>query len=294
MRNIEISENEYWVIPDLHTVAPAYDLFLDHYDSTKADGIVDSITISGVEYKSVFYSGVARFYIGDDLRFNARATQTFLATLDAEGTPQEIQFTAWCGISKDSGKLPAVLFFEDNDFAIIPKPTPESFCIKIGSSVVEIEDTTGISIESIPAEFVTVWLGAPETIPATAKTIRVLPVCEGSKKVSFILQNGELRTWHLSEKRTSADFKELIRYSKTVTDLSTGNESTYEISDGENSSTTTLFIAGLTRSELDEISQLAVSRYVTVDGLRAEIVRRSAVISGNSQGGNFSIDVKNI
>lgn len=294
MRNIVISETEYWVIPDLHTVTPAYDLFLDHYNSAKVDGAVDSIIISGAEYKSVFYSGVARFYIGEDLQFNARVTQTFSATLDSDGTPQEIQFTVWCGISKDSGKLPTVIFSEDNNFAIIPKSAPESFCIKIGATVSEFEDTTGISIESVATEFVTVWLGAPEAIPATAKIIRVLPVCEGSKKVSFILQNGELRTWHLSEKRTSADFKELIRYPKTLTDLSTGNESTYEISDGENSSTTTLFIAGLTRSELDEISQLSVSRFVTVDGVRAEVVRRSAIIAGNSQGGSFSIDVKNI
>ena len=36
------------------------------------------------------------------------------------------------------------------------------------------------------------------------------------------------------------------------------------------------------------------SRFVEIDGIRAEIVRRSAVISGNSSGGTFSIDVKNL
>jgi hypothetical protein len=287
MRTIEISETGSWSIPDAHVVVPAYDLFIDHYDSTAADGDVDTLTVSAIEYKSVFYSGFARFYLGEKLKFNAVANITLTADI-GEG----VYFMIWCGVSRVGAQLPAVLFKEDNFFSIIPEgETPPSFCMESGGVEFEEDDTAGIEIDEVVGDFATVWLGVPETIPSTAKVVRVLPVCDEDIPVEFLLQNGETRTWFLRKKRTSSEFKELTKYNKTRY-FDGNNESTYEISDGENEILTTLFISGLRKNELDEISQLAVSRYVNIDGIRAEIVRGSAIISGNIKGGNFSIDVK--
>lgn len=287
MRDIVVAEGEFWRIPDAHVQVPAYDLFVEHWKISEEDGAAATLVVSGVTYKSVFYDGVARFYIGESLKFNANANITYFMTIGGD----EYSFTVWFGIDKNSGKLPEVLFSENNFLSIIPDlTTPLSLCINAGGSTTEYEDTVGVEIPALSGSFATAWLGAPETIPEDAKIIRVLPVCDDAHKVLFILQTGEQRTWFLREKRKVAEFREITRYNKV--ELSGDNESTYEISDGENEITTTLFTDGLRKNELDEISQLAVSRYVVIDGVRAEIIRKSAVISGNSRGGLFTIDVK--
>ena len=184
-------------------------------------------------------------------------------------------------------------YSEDNTLSIIPDlTTPLSFCVNCGGVTQEFEDTTGIDITELTGSFATVWLGAPETIPENAKVIRVLPVCENDVKVTFILQNGETRTYYMKIKKEVASFKELTSFVKTIPALTGYNESTIEITEGENEVITTLFISGLRKNELDEISQLATSRYVMINDSRSEIIRKSAIISGNSQGGSFSIDLK--
>lgn len=289
MRDIAVTEGEFWRIPDAHVQVPAYDLFVEHLKISEEDGAVATLVVSGVTYKSVFYDGVARFYIGESLKFNANTNLNYFITIGET----EYTFTVWFGIDKNSGNLPEVLFSENNFLSIIPDlTTPLSLCVNSGGSTTEYEDMVSVEIPALSGNFATVWLGVPETIPEDAKTIRVLPVCEDAHKVLFILQTGEQRTWFLREKRKMAEFRELTRYNRVK--LSGDNESTYEISDGENEITTTLFIDGLRKNELNEISQLAVSRYVVIDGVRAEIIRKSAVISGNSRGGVFTIDVKGL
>jgi hypothetical protein len=294
MRRIDVSETEYWLIPDANIVVPVYDLFLDHFKTGETDGTVDTIILSGKEYKSVFYSGKARFYVGENLRFVVDRFKLFNGTVDPEGVDEDFSFVVWFGVVDNPRQLPAALFSENNILSLVPAAEPESFCINDGGTVTEHEDTAGFEIAAIASDFVTVWLGVPETVPEDAKIIRVLPVCDDDVKVGFILQNGEFRTWNLHIKRKSSEFRELTKFVKTNIEEVTANESSIEISDGENQTTTTLFISGLQKNELDEISQLAVSRYVEINGARGEVVRRSAIILGNSQGGSFSIDVKNL
>lgn len=287
MRDIIISVSEFWRIPDAHVQVPAYDLFVEHWKIGEADGTIATLAVSGVTYKSVFYNGVARFYIGESLKFNANEGSNYSITIGGTG----YTFRVWFGVEKNSGGLPEVLFSENNSLSIVPNlTTPLSLCVNAGGSTTEYENTVVVDIPALSGSFATVWLGDPEVIPGDAKTIRVLPVCDDAHKVSFILQTGEQRTWFLRKKRKSAEFKELTRYNKIK--FSGTNETTYEISDGENEITTTLFIDGLRKNELNEISQLAVSRCVKIDGVQVDVIRRSAVISGNSRGGIFTIDVK--
>lgn len=291
MRTITISGTEYWHVPDANIVVPAYDLFIDHFLSTAADGAIDTLTVDTVVYNSIFFNGAARFYFGENLKFNAalNAAHTASAT-----TLTAYTFYIWCGVSRDGSQLPAVLFSENNLLSLIPdNSTPVSFCMESGGAAFEELDTTAIAIAAVTGDFATVWMGSPETIPATAKTIRVLPICPEDVYVDFLLQNGESRRWFLKIKKKSSTFNELTKFNTNVS-FASGNEATIEVSDGENEDLTTLYIAGLQKTELDEINQLAVSRFVNINGHRAEIIRRSATILGNTAGGSFSIDVKNM
>lgn len=290
MRTIVITPSplEFWLAPDLNTIYPAYDLFFEHHKTDAEDGVVDALVVSGVTYKSVFYGGVAKFYIGEDLKFNASRKTAYTATIGSGVT-----FNVWYGVSSVARNLPEILFSGADSFiSMIPKWSgQEPFCLDFSSSRLEYNDITDIEIGGLTGDFASVWFGDVDELPSNAKSIRILPICEGDKKVSFILQNGEERTCFLHVKRKTATFTELTKYKKTIT-LLNNDTTSFSVSDGENEITTTLFISGLRKNELDEISQLAVSRYVEIDGIQAEIVRRSAVISGNSQGGTFSIDVK--
>ena len=292
LRTISGTAN-FWHVPDANVVVPAYDLFMDHTDTSKADGATDTVVVDSVTYTSVFFSYKARFYIGENLKFNAAPNTLHNATIPDYGA---ITFRVWSGVSRIGSQLPAVLFLFYNYFSVIPDGT-KHFCIQSDNGNYDEDDTTAINTpEYTTGEFATVWLGAPETIPTTAKTIRLLPICAGDYSVNFILQNGEDRMWYLHVKRKNSTFTELTKVNTIVAfsgDALT-NETTLEITDGANEDLTTLYIAGLQKTELDEISQLAVSRYVLVNGHRAEIIRRSAIISGNTSGGSFSIDVKNM
>lgn len=281
---------EFWLVPELNTIYPAYDLFFEHHKPAAENGTVDTLVVSGITYKSVFHGGVAKFFIGDDLKFNASRKTTYVAAIgDGWG------FHVWHGVSPVARNLPEVLFSGADSFiSMIPKPSgQEPFCLDFSINRLEYTDITDIEIGGLAGGFASVWFGDVGEIPSNAKSIRILPICENDKKVSFILQNGEERTWFLHVKRKTATFTELTRYKKTNTVLS-GDTTSFFISDGENEITTTLFIDGLRKNELDEISQLAVSRFVEIDGARVEIIRRSAVISGNSRGGLFTIDVKGL
>lgn len=292
MRTVTITTSpvEYWLIPELNTIYPAYDLFFEHHKPAAENGTVDTLVISGITYKSVFYGGVAKFFIGEDLKFNASRKTAYTATIGSGVT-----FNVWHGASSVARSLPEILFSGADSFiSMIPKPSgQEPFCLDFSSSRLEYPDITDIEIGGLTGNFASVWFGDVDELPSNAKSIRILPICENDRKVSFILQNGEERTWFLHVKRKTATFTELTKYKKTNTVLSSDTTSFF-ISDGENEIVTTLFIDGLRKNELDEISQLAVSRYVEIDGVRAEIVRRSAVISGNSRGGLFTIDVKGL
>lgn len=290
MRTVTITTSpvEYWLVPELNTIHPAYDLFFEHYKQGAEDGTVDTLAVSGTTYKSVFYGGVAKFFIGEDLKFNASRKTTYTAAI-GEG----MVFNVWHGVSTVARNLPEVLFSGADSFiSMIPEPSGQwPFCLDFSSSRLEYIDITDIEIGGLAGDFASVWFGDFDELPSDAKRIRILPICENDRKVSFILQNGEERTWFLHVKRKTATFTELTKYKKTNALLNHETASLF-ISDGENEIITTLFIDGLRKNELDEISQLAVSRYVEIDGIRAEIVRRSAVISGNSRGGLFTIDVK--
>lgn len=299
MRLVTISGTEYWHIPDANIVVPAYDLFIDHFDTTAghdvANGDPDTLTVDSVVYTSAFYNGRARFCFGDNLKFNAALNTVHTASATSL-TAQT--FRVWTGVSRIGSQLPAVLFIAANSLSIIPDGT-KYFCMESDNGAFSEEDTTAIAVTLTTGETAKVWMGeigAFETDAATAKSIRLLPICAGDVYVDFILQNGESRRWYLSVKRKSSTFTELTKVNTIVAfsgDALT-NETSLEISDGANEDLTTLYISGLQKAELDEISQLAVSRYVLVNGHRAEIVRRSAIISGNTSGGSFSIDVKNM
>lgn len=293
MRLIAVSgTDEYWHIPDADVVVPAYDLFIDHYDISQVNGARATLTVDSVLYTSIFYNYRARFYFGENLKFNAAPNTVHTASAAGLGTQT---FRVWSGVSRGGGQLPAVLFIAANAFSIIPDGT-KHFCMQSADGAFNEDDTTAISRTLTTGESATVWMGAPETMPATAKQIRLLPICSGDVYVDFILQNGESRRWYLSIKRKNSSFTELTKVNSIVQfsgDALT-NETTLEITDGANEDLTTLYIANLRKEELDEISQLAVSRYVLINGHRAEIVRRSAIISGNTSGGSFSIDVKNM
>ena len=292
MRTITITTSpvEFWLVPELDTIYPAYDLFFEHHKPAAANGVVDTLVVSGITYKSVFYEGVAKFYIGENLKFNASRKTTYTAAI-GEG----VVFNVWHGVFPQARSLPEVLFSGADSFiSMIPKSSgQEPFCLDFSHSRFEYTDITDIEIGGLVGDFASVWFGDVDELPSYAKSIRILPICENDKKVSFILQNGEERTWFLHVKRKTATFTELTKYKKTITFLNNDTTS-FLISDGENEITTTLFIDGLRKNELNEISQLAVSRFVEIDGIRAEVIRRSAVISGNSRGGVFTIDVKNL
>lgn len=295
MRLITISGTEYWHIPDLDVVVPAYDLFIDHYDTTQDDGARATLTVDSVLYTSIFYNHRARFYFGENLKFNAVPNTVHTASADGLGSQT---FRVWSGVSRIGSQLPAVLFIAVNAFSVIPSGT-KYFCMESDNGAFREADTTDIAVTLATGESAKVWIGeigSFETDAATAKSIRLLPICSGDVYVDFILQNGESRRWYLGIKRKNSTFTELTKVNSIVQfsgDALT-NETTLEITDGLNEDLTTLFIANLRKEELDEISQLAVSRYVLVNGHRAEIVRRSAIISGNTSGGSFSIDVKNM
>jgi len=292
MRTVTITTSpvEFWLVPELDTIYPAFDLFFQHHRPAAANGTVDTLIVSGVTYKSVFYGGIAKFYIGENLKFNASRKTAYTANFGARLT-----FNVWHGVSQQARSLPEVLFSGADSFiSMIPVAANQKpFCLDFSGSRFEFVDITDIEITDLVGDFASVWLGESDEIPSTAKNIRILPVCSGDVKVSFILQNGEERTWFLHVKRKTATFTELTKYEKTIT-FSNNDTTSFPISDGENEILTTLFISGLRKNELDEISQLAVSRYVEINNRRGEIVRRSAVISGNSSGGTFSIDVKNL
>jgi len=295
MRLVTISGTEYWHIPDANLVVPAYDLFIDHFDSTADDGDTDSLTVDSVVYTSVFFNHRARFYFGENLKFNA-ALNTLHTASATSLTAQT--FRVWSGVSRIGSQLPAVLFIAANSLSIIPDGT-KHFCMESDDGAFYEDDTTSISRTLTTGETAKVWMGelaSFETDAASAKSIRLLPICSGDVYVDFILQNGESRRWYLSIKRKSSTFTELTKVNTIVNSSvdALTNETSLEITDGANEDLTTLYISGLQKAELDEISQLAVSRYVLVNGHRAEIVRRSAIISGNTSGGSFSIDVKNM
>lgn len=292
MRTLTITTSpvEFWLVPELNTIYPAYDLFFEHHKPAAVNGEVDTLVVSGVTYKSVFYGGVAKFYIGEDLKFNASRKTEYTATIGSG-----VIFNVWHGVSSVARSLPEILFSGADSFiSMIPKAAEqEPFCLDFSGSRFEYTDITDIEIGGLAGDFASIWFGYVDEIPPNAKSIRILPVCENDKKISFILQNGEERTWFLRVKRKTATFTELTKYKKTNTFLNSDTAS-FLISDGENEIITTLFIDGLRKNELNEISQLAVSRFVEIDGIRAEIIRRSAVISGNSRGGVFTIDVKGL
>ncbi len=292
MRTVTITTApvEFWLVPELNTIYPAYDLFFEHHKPAAENGDVDTLVVSGITYKSVFYGGVAKFYIGEDLKFNASRKKSYTATIGSG-----VAFNVWYGVSSAVRSLPEILFSGAESFiSMIPKAAnQEPFCLDFSVYRFGYTDIDDIEISGLVGDFAGVWFGDVDEIPSNSKSIRILPICEGDKKVSFILQNGEERTWFLHVKRKTATFTELTKYKKTIT-LPNNDTTSFLISDGENEITTTLFIDGLRKNELNEISQLAVSRFVEIDGIRAEIIRRSAVISGNSRGGLFTIDVKGL
>ncbi len=286
MRGLTISESESWTVPDLNTVFPANELWIEHTKAGQLDGASDSVVVDGKTYKSVFYSGKARYYIGEDYKYFASKTTTIAITLGAG-----VVVNIWHGIINNPRQLPAVLFNEGNVLKMIQNPIlATDFNVECDGITITRTDLSNISIIELTGDYARVWMGDD---PSKSKMIRVIKRCTGHRPVGFILQNGEFRTWYLYEKKKSVDYEEKTKKIITTSGLF-GNTSVNEISDGSNKTTTTLFVSGLTKLELDEISQLAVSRYVEVDGVQAEIVRRSAVISGNSSGGTFSIDVKNL
>ncbi|NCB85820.1 MAG: hypothetical protein EOM44_15245 [Bacteroidia bacterium] len=287
---ITITPVDFWLVPEFNTIYPAYDLFFEHHKPAAENGDVDTLVVSGITYKSIFYGGVAKFYIGEDLRFNASRKTAYTAAIGSGAA-----FSVWHGASSVARNLPEILFSGADYFiSMIPKSSgQEPFCLDFSGYKFENHDIDNIEISGVVGDFASVWFGYSDELPSNAKSIRILPICEGDKKVSFILQNGEERTWFLHVKRKTATFTELTKYKK-ITTLPNNDTTSFLISDGENEITTTLFIDGLRKNELNEISQLAVSRFVEIDGVRAEIVRRSAVISGNSRGGLFTIDVKGL
>lgn len=294
MRTITISGNEYWRVPEEHVQVPAFDLFFIHNDTSKADGATDTLTISGKTYKSVFYNKMARFYVGEWLQLNASLPTKYTAAIGAG-----VDFTVWHGIVREQRTIPEILWKGfDYKLQMIPASTGNKYLCAYVDGNIRDEDYFGqpddmlINGTDFESDYALLWIGFDEPIPSTAKQVRILEPCPGDYKVNFILQNGETRVWWLHKKKQLASFSEIISYPKTSTYGGSGDEITTETTEGKNEITTTLYISGLRKSELDEISQLAVSRYVEVDGVQAEIVRRSAVISGNSRGGIFTIDVK--
>lgn len=284
MRAITLSEFESWVIPDLNAVFPANDLWLEHTKTGEVDGATDSVVIDGRTYKSIFYSEKARYYIGDDYKyFTGKVTE--ISIVIASG----VTVNLWNGIIDKPRQLPAVLFDAGNFLSMIQNPIlATDFNVECDGLTITKTNLANIEITELTGDYAQVWIGES---PSAFKMIRVIKRCTGYKKVGFILQNGEFRTWYLYEKRKNAEYLDEAK-KVIITEGVFSNTSTREVSDGSNKITTTLYISGLTKSELDEISQLAVSRYVEVDGVQVDVIRRSAVISGNSRGGVFTIDVK--
>lgn len=287
MRLIVVSSTEYWHIPSANIIVPACNLFADLFNSTLPNGAVRTLVVDGIIYTSIIFNHRARFYFGENLNFNAGPNAVH--TLGVAGLFNET-FRVWSGVSRINGQLPAVLFLAENSFSLMPDGT-KSFCMESNEGVFSDADTTAITRTLTLGDFATVWIGEPEIIPSTAKQIRLLPICSDDVCVDFLLQNGESRRWYLKINKKTSNFKELIKY-KTTTIFANHNEATIEISDGENEEVTVLSIANLKKSELDEISQLAVTRYASINGVRSEIIRKSSVVSGNAAGGSFSIDIK--
>lgn len=299
MRTVIISPTEKWLIPDVDTSVHLYDLFLQHEKESATDGAIDSITISGKIYKAPFYNGIAKFYLDENEKLEATKEPKKLS-VTLNGTIYD--FYLWNGILRTDVILPAVIFSTGEDSVYSFIPNLKYFCFAENDENIiyidlENRETFSFETEIYNSKKLYVWFSnsIPENIHPDAKLYELKETCIDDLAVSFLLLNGEMRTYFLHEKRQVATFSETENKNIKLKSLVTGNEKTYQISDGQNKVSRILYIEDLTSEQLDEINQLSVSRYVEINGVRTNIVRNSATIKGNEKGmHSFFIEVENI
>ena len=301
MRTITISTSpiiENWIVPDRYTVFPAIDLYFQHNKSDAENGEEDTLTVNGITFKSVFFNGVSRFYVGSDLLLSPNFKRTLTANVG-----EEVEVDVYFGIYGEAyyRQLPEVLFSLANVLTFIPfEPSISDFgfCVKSGDLSEQFDEIDNVYIYEVPGKNAEVWFGKIGEKPENTKVIRVIPTCTEDVQVRFLLLNGESRCWFLKIKRKISESKTKIEYNRTVETGYNNNFKTIRTEEVDNSVITTLYISGLRKNELDEISQLSVSKHATYiykgNSGRLEIIRRSAIVGGSSQGGTFSIDVRGV